>query len=166
LTIQHNRGGARVDPSTPWHTVENYILRTLLGEHTDSNLEMSARSAINPIGLHHKDDTASKRRTRKNVQVDNLRVRVIYTILGFREAHRDMSNRVFMLRWTSAARIFQDYDNRRIEEGTTEPESEHMPTVLAFPDDGTTTILELGRRVWYNEREVGGSRAQISTQAR
>jgi len=58
-----------------------------------------------------------------------------------------------MKRWKQAATVTA-YHDRHFVKRSRATKAKYYVEDEVFPDDGQTTIFELGRRVWFDEREI------------
>lgn len=146
-----------------WAIIERYILDSLLD--TTIGNEPVTHEAATQAATEIESDVANVPRLSSSKQwnptndpaVHGARIRLIKLVLGLRETHRGdlLTDELFLKRWTRISRIFDYHDhhwvsNQREQARATagSPQSS-----LAFPDDGTTSMFELGRRVWLNQRK-------------
>ena len=151
-----------------WAVVEQYIMDSLLNETTGNPPvphEVATQAATEiEMDLPHALRPASSRQwdTSNDTAVHGVRIRLIKLLLGLRETHRGelLSDELFLKRWTRTATIFDYHDQHWVRARREQGQSIVRPTTstLAFPDDGTTSMFELGKRVWLNQRKPTVSR--------
>lgn len=135
--------------------MERYIAATLGGRQDDTvALETATKAAesIETDGLAIGTTDTGQWNTSDVTRVHGVRIRLIKLLLGLRETQGEdrMPDMVFQERWAQTAKIFKYHDKHWVKERRKNME---IPLVsLAFPDDGTSTMFELGRRVWRGNR--------------
>jgi hypothetical protein len=138
-----------------WATVERYIAATLSGRQDDTvTLETAIKAAesIETDRLATGTTDAGQWNTSDVTRVHGVRIRLIKLLLGLRETQGEdrIPDTVFQERWARTAKIFKYHDEHWVKERR---KNKEIPLVsLAFPDDGTSTMFELGRRVWRGVR--------------
>ncbi|KAG7528215.1 hypothetical protein FFLO_06330 [Filobasidium floriforme] len=146
-----------------WTVVERYILSTLLDDDHDTTLrDAAAKAAVEMETEGFKSGLDSRQwNTADDTRVHGVRIRLVKLILGLREVQQDepttstlLPDVVFLERWTTASSIFEYHDRHWVRDRhqRKREEDEAPPVMLAFPDDGTTTMYELGKRVWMHSR--------------
>lgn len=142
-----------------WTVVERYILSTLLDDDHDTALrDAAAKAAVEMETEGFKSGLDSRQwNTSDNTRVHGARIRLVKLILGLRERQQDepstlLPDVVFLERWARASSIFEYHDRHWVRDRREREEDEALPVMLAFPDDGTTTMYELGKRVWMHRR--------------
>lgn len=143
-----------------WTVVERYILSTLVDDDRDTALrDAAAKAAVEMETEGFKSGTFDSRQwnTSDNTRVHGARIRLVKLILGLRERQQDdptttLPDVVFLERWARASSIFEYHDRHWGRDRRKREEDEASPVMLAFPDDGTTTMYELGKRVWMHRR--------------
>jgi len=151
-----------------WAVVEQHILDSLMNTTTGNapvtkEVAMQAATEIEmdlPNGL--RPAPSKQWDTSNDTAVHGVRIRLIKLLLGLRETHRGelLSDELFLKRWTWTATIFDYHDQHWVRARREQGQSIVRPTTstLAFPDDGTTSMFELGKRVWLNQRKPTVSR--------
>jgi hypothetical protein len=144
-----------------WTVVERYILSTLLDDDHDPAVRDAAEKAaveMETEGPKFGTLNSQQWNTSDNTRVHGVRIRLVKLILGLREVHQDdtstttLPDVVFLERWARASSIFEYHDRHWVCDQRKREEDEAPPVMLAFPDDGTTTMYELGKRVWMHRR--------------
>ena len=145
------------DQDARWKLIEKYIISTLVGEPSDPSRYIAAYTAIWDLEMSNIQGVNpriydNERRTQKH----GLRIRLIKLLLAYRETHRStekLSDEEFMKRWKQAATVTAYHDRHFVKRSRDEKMKYYVEDEV-FPDNGQTTIFELGRRVWFDEREI------------
>jgi hypothetical protein len=143
-----------------WAIVERYILSTLVDDdHDPAVRDAATKAAVEMETEGFKSGTLDSRQwnTSDDTRVHGARIRLVKLILGLREVQQDqpttlLPDVVFLERWARASSIFEYHDRHWVRDQRKREEDEAPPVMLAFPDDGTTTMYELGKRVWMHRR--------------
>jgi hypothetical protein len=149
------------DQEARWHLVRRYLVGVLEEEKMDPTIYLAATNAAYEIETKGNFTFGAGPTAYREggLVLHGLRIRLSKLLLAYRERHRvpessqeHVPDDVFLRRWTKASRIFGYHDRHFVRR--CQDEQVRMPADLAFPDDGRTTVFQLGRRVWFDEREL------------
>jgi hypothetical protein len=145
------------DQDARWKLIQDHILSTLDGEPMDPSRHMAAFTAVFDLEMINLEGVRlaiydEKRKTMRH----GLRIRLIKLLLAYRETHRSterLSDEEFIKRWKQVASAIT-YHDRHFVKRIRDEKAKYYVEDEVFPDDGRTTAFELGRRVWFDEREI------------
>ena len=135
-----------------WSIVKESLLSMLNGSKPSSVEVMNAYSSAYtletnamPVRYARPDGTS----------VHGVRVRVVKVIREYCQINGEEEESAFRDKWSLAARNIFSYHDRHYAKRQAE---EHraprpLPPDLVFPDDGTTSMFQLGMAVWKKENE-------------